>query len=103
MTPMPQHTQVKFVLFLEKLSLTLRLLGVIFLIHLGLLEKNESLKFLYRGELLSGPSWAAQLISKVLICQGCGFDSQSGHIKESTNECINKWNNKKLSLSQINK
>ena len=26
------------------------------------------------------------------MCQGCGFDPQSGPI----NECINKWNNKKL-------
>ena len=26
------------------------------------------------------------------MCQGCGFDPQSGHVQESTNECINKWN-----------
>ena len=27
--------------------------------------------------------------------QGCVFDPLSGHIQESTNECISKWNNKK--------
>ena len=31
--------------------------------------------------------------------QGCGFDPWSGHIQEATNEYINKWNNKSMSLS----
>ena len=33
------------------------------------------------------------------ICQGCGFNSMSGHMQEATNEGINKWNNKSMSLS----
>ena len=46
--------------------------------------------------------------SVVHIHQSCGFDPWSGHIQESTNEFINKWNNESgslslsLSLSQIN-
>ena len=28
------------------------------------------------------------------------FDPQSGHIQASTNEFINKWNNKSMSLSK---
>ena len=38
-------------------------------------------------------------------CQGCGFDPWSEHIQESTNECLNKQNNKLTSffLSQIDK
>lgn len=51
----------------------------------------------------------------VLMCQACGFNSWSGHIQESTNECLNGWTSKSvsvflpppfslfLSLSQINK
>ena len=31
--------------------------------------------------------------------QGCGFDPQSGHIQESMNERINKWDNKSMFLS----
>ena len=34
-------------------------------------------------------------------CQGCGFDPWSEHVEESTDECINKWNNKPLSLSHF--
>ena len=30
--------------------------------------------------------------------QGHGFDPQSGFMQESTNECINRWNNKSISL-----
>ena len=33
------------------------------------------------------------------IHQGCEFIPRSGHIQESTNECINKWNNKSMFLS----
>ena len=33
------------------------------------------------------------------IHQGCGFDPRSGHIQESTNECIKKCDNKLMSLS----
>ena len=39
--------------------------------------------------------------SIVLMRQGCVFDPWSGHVQESVNECINKWINKSLSLSQI--
>ena len=39
--------------------------------------------------------------------QGCGFNPLSGHIYESTNECIDGWINKSMflsfSLSKINK
>ena len=38
--------------------------------------------------------------SVVLTCQRWRFHSWSGHIRESTKECINKWNNKSVSLSQ---
>ena len=31
--------------------------------------------------------------------KGCGFDPQSGHIQEATNEYINNWNN--VSLSKV--
>ena len=42
---------------------------------------------------------------------GCGFNPRSGHIPESTSECVNKWDNKLMflflslpsSLSKINK
>ena len=38
--------------------------------------------------------------SVIPIHQECGFDPQSGHIQESTNECINKQdNNKSIFLS----
>ena len=30
--------------------------------------------------------------------QGYGFDPQSGHIQELTNDCKNKWNNKSVFL-----
>ena len=33
-----------------------------------------------------------------LMRQGCRFDPQSGHMQESTNECIDKWNNKSMPL-----
>ena len=62
------------------------------------------------------PWWDSSVGYNIVpICQGCGFDSQSGHIQETTNECTHKWNNKSissspspslsfsLSLSQINK
>ena len=35
----------------------------------------------------------------ILMRQGCGFDPWSGHIQESTNECVYEWNNKSMSLS----
>ena len=41
--------------------------------------------------------------STILLCQGCGFDPRSGHMQESTNECINKWNNILISLSPCRK
>lgn len=28
------------------------------------------------------------------IGAGCGFDPKSGHIQDSNDDCINKWNNK---------
>ena len=37
--------------------------------------------------------------SIIPICQGWGFNPWLGHIQESTNECMNKWNNKLISLS----
>ena len=37
--------------------------------------------------------------SVIPTCQGGGFDSPSQHIQESTNECINKWNNRRVFLS----
>ena len=46
----------------------------------------------------TGPGWLALLISVVPTLQGCGFDPQSGHMQASTNECINKWNNKSMFL-----
>ena len=39
--------------------------------------------------------------SIVPVCQSCRFDPQSGHIQEMTNECIDKWNNKSVSLKSI--
>ena len=35
----------------------------------------------------------------VLIPQGWGLNPQSGHLQESTNECLNKYNNKLTFLS----
>ena len=32
--------------------------------------------------------------SVVPVRQGCGFNPRSGHKRESTDECISKWNNK---------
>ena len=49
----------------------------------------------------TGPDQVAQLISVVWICQGHGFDLWSGHIQEATTDCINKWNNKLMSLSPL--
>ena len=37
--------------------------------------------------------------SVVPIYQVCGFYTLSGYVQESTNECINKWNNKSMFLS----
>ena len=37
--------------------------------------------------------------SVVQILQGWGFDLCSGHMQESTNECINKWSNKAIYFS----
>ena len=37
------------------------------------------------------------------LTKGCRFNPWSKHIAEATNECINKWNNKSLSLKLINK
>ena len=34
------------------------------------------------------------LVSVLPIHQGCGFDLRPGHTQESTNERVNKWNNK---------
>ena len=48
------------------------------------------------------PGWVVQWSEPLPpppIRQGCGFDPQSGHIQESTNECISKWNNKSMFLS----
>ena len=58
-----------------------------------------------------GLGWVAQLSKSVVpIHQGFGFDSPSGQIQKSTNECINKWRNKSVflfpqspSLKYINK
>ena len=48
----------------------------------------------------SGPGWVAHWVRALSrLHQGCGFNPQSGHIRESTNECINKWNNKLISAS----
>ena len=45
------------------------------------------------------PDWGAQVVrASSLILQGCKFSPQSGHIKESINECIN---NKSTSLSPL--
>ena len=45
-----------------------------------------------------GPGWVAQLVRVAPMCQGCRFDPRSGHIQDSTKECINKWNNKSTPL-----
>ena len=37
--------------------------------------------------------------SVILMRQGCVFHPWSGHMQESTNECINKWNSRSMSLS----
>ena len=34
-----------------------------------------------------------------LVAQGCKFHPQSGHLQGPTNKCINKWDNKSMSLS----
>ena len=52
----------------------------------------------------SSPNWLRALVRRhgwsiVPVSQGCDFDPQSGHIQESTNECISKWNNESMSLS----
>ena len=36
--------------------------------------------------------------SIITIHQGCGFNPKSGHIEESNNECIDKFNNKWMSI-----
>lgn len=36
-----------------------------------------------------------------MICQVCGFDPWSGHIHESTNKCITKWNNKLIAFLSL--
>ena len=44
----------------------------------------------------------AQLVGALSqMHEGCGFDPQSGYIQEATNECMNKWNNKSISLSPL--
>ena len=48
------------------------------------------------------PGQVTQLVKSIHpICQGCRFDSWSGHMEESISECINKWNNKSMFLSLL--
>ena len=49
----------------------------------------KSLKLFQTKILKNSPGGVAQLVSVVPICQGCRFDPWSGHIQQSTNECIN--------------
>lgn len=48
--------------------------------------------------------WAGGSIgwNAVPIRQGCGFNPWSRHIREATNECGNKWDNKSVFLSLKN-
>ena len=48
-----------------------------------------------------GPLWlgGSGVRRVVQIHHGGRFDSQSGHMQESTHECINKWNDKSMFLS----
>ena len=39
--------------------------------------------------------------SAIPMRQGCRFDPRSGHVQESTSECINKGNNTLMSLSSF--
>ena len=53
---------------------------------------------------LGGPGWVAQWVRASSPCaKACGFGPWSGHQQESTNKCVNKWNNKSMFYSQINK
>ena len=86
-------------------------------VHRPLVVTLKILKsWVVKGMVKEGSSrlgWAAQLVSVARICQGCRFDPPSGHIRESTNECINKLEKQidiclsfsllSLSLSKINK
>ena len=62
-----------------------------------------------RGIKNGGQPWLDSSVDQsiVPIRQGSGFHPWSGHIQESTNGCINKWNNKSIffpfSLKSINK
>ena len=71
--------------------------------HIKQLLKRDSTKHLCQKSLkpYAGSSVHQNI---VLTCQGCGFDPQLGYLPESTNECLNKENNKSmvLSLSSIN-
>ena len=51
------------------------------------------------GELL-GRDVVTQLVTpSSRYSKGCGFNPRSGHIQETTNECINKWKNKNQCFS----
>ena len=50
-----------------------------------------------------GPGWVLSWLEHQPKYAQVAGSAAVRHIQESTNECINKWNNKSLSLSQINK
>ena len=70
-------------------------------------HSDKSSRNLYGGlprvfvQILScGPAQIAQFVGSIVpMHPGWGFDPQSGHVQEATNESINRWNNKLISLS----
>ena len=62
------------------------------------LKQGRHLVNAQEGDLLP---WLGSSVGSrvILIHQGCGFDPWSRYIEDSTNECINKWNNKSMFFS----
>ena len=60
-------------------------------VRLGVLQKSKKANVALAG-------WLSR-VEHHPTHQGCRFDLWSGHVQESTNECIHKWNNKLMCLS----
>ena len=60
----------------------------------------QSMAAIVQKQYCPGP-WPGSSLGESIVPlpQGLGFDPHSGHTRESTNECINKWNNKSMFLS----
>ena len=63
------------------------------------IKKWSVYALVFKYFLILGPGQVVVGLNIIPICQGCRFDPRSGYMQESTNECINKWDNNLMFLS----